>query len=150
MRETGTTTRKGDDKEGERAGKFSFSLLFLPYPTGTPRFTLVRTRQRLGTGINFCVPCPARWKTIIFVQIIQPGFRLSWMLEFHLRTIKVIQTKIQLYSGTQTTHGKGGGSGRGYFLVKLTWMCNWMGSHFLDWIEWGLTFVGILEWENSG
>lgn len=32
-----------------------------------------------------------------------------------------------------------------YFLVKLTWMWNWMGSHFLDWIEWGLTFVGILE-----
>lgn len=67
------------------------------------------------------------------------------MLEIHLRTIKVIQTKIQLYSGTQTTHGKGGGGGggggRGYFLVKLTWM----GSHFLDWIEWGLTFVGILE-----
>lgn len=144
--------RKGMIRRRERErGNFPFPFYFCLTPRAPLAcLTLLRMRQPLGTGINFCVPCPARWKTMIFVQIIRPGFRLSWMLEFHLRTIKVIQTKIQLYSGTQTTHGKGGGGGRGYFLVKFTWMCNWMGSHFLDWIEWGLTFVGILEWENLG
>ena len=103
--------RKGMIRRRERErGNSPFPFYFCLTPRAPLAcFTLLRTRQPLGTGSNFCVPCPARWKTIIFVQIIRPGFRLSWMLEFHLRTIKWSRRKYSSIMASKQPMGKGVG-----------------------------------------